>query len=81
MAEGEESTGASVWRSVLAASAGATAVFVLQKWFFQRDEAPILEALESLETRVARMEGVTRQPLAAAPPEDSTVYATISEYV
>lgn len=75
-----ESTGSSILRSILAASAGATAVFVLQRWFFRRDEAPLVAAIDSLETRVARIEGARAAALPPSPQEDAQVWTQMAEY-
>ena len=74
MADEPEKTGTIVLRSVITASAGAAAVFVLDRFLFRRDEKPFFTAVEDLDKRVNRLENlalqarreVPRQPL---PPE------------
>lgn len=55
--EGTEGHGSSILRAVLTASAGAAAVFVLDRYFFRRESGVEVAALESLDDRVARLEG------------------------
>jgi hypothetical protein len=55
--EGTNTTGSSILRAVLTASAGAAAVFVLDRYFFRRESGIEVAALESLDDRVARLEG------------------------
>lgn len=57
MADQESSAGA-VWRAMLSASAGAAAVFVLDRAFFKKDKQYLEHAVGLVERRVDRLEAM-----------------------
>lgn len=54
----EDSPGSAVFRAMLSASAGAAAVFVLDRAFFKRDKQYLEEAVGLVERRVDRLEAM-----------------------
>jgi hypothetical protein len=54
----QESQGNAVLRSILSASAGAAAVFVLDRAFFKKDANYIVAQMDTLERRIDRLEAM-----------------------